>query len=222
MQITLTAEFTAAFPEGVFGALVVRGCPNRPRATALRPRQREVEARLREQFAARPIEDDAVAGPYAAYFKRWGQRYPVAHQAKTILAGRPIEGPSALVEAMFTAEVATLVLTSGHDLAALAGALLVDVARDGDRYTRLGGKEQALRPGDMVVRDGEGIIACVVHGPDFRTRLRDDTDAALFGAWCPVGLSEQVVAHHLEVLSALIRLEWPAAQLDPPLIHSSG
>ncbi len=222
MQITLTAEFTAAFPEGVFGALVARGCPNRLRATALRPRQREVEARLREQFAARPIEDDAVAGPYAAYFKRWGQRYPVAHQAKTILAGRPIEGPSALVEAMFTAEVATLVLTSGHDLAALAGALLVDVARDGDRYTRLGGKEQALRPGDMVVRDGEGIIACVVHGPDFRTRLRDDTDAALFGAWCPVGLSEQVVAHHLEVLSALIRLEWPAAQLDPPLIHSSG
>lgn len=117
MRITLTAEFTAAFPEGVFGALVARGCPNRPRATALRPRQREVEARLREQFAARPIEDDAVAGPYAAYFKRWGQRYPVAHQAKTILAGRPI---------------------------------------------------------------------------------------------------------HLEVLSALIRLEWPAAQLDPPLIHSSG
>jgi DNA/RNA-binding domain of Phe-tRNA-synthetase-like protein len=222
VQITLTAEFAAAFPEGVFGALLVRGCPNRPRATALAPRQRELETRLREQFATRAIEDDAVARPYVAYFKRWGQRYPVVHQAKSILAGRPIEGPSALVEAMFTAEVATLVLTSGHDLVALSGALVVDAARDGDRYTRLSGKEQALRPGDMVVRDGDGIIACVIHGPDFRTRLRDGTDAALFGAWCPVGLSPGVVAHHLEELATLIRLEWPAARVDPPLIRSSS
>jgi len=163
-----------------------------------------------------------VAQAYAGYFRRFGSRYPVVHQAKTILAGRPIESPSALVEAMFTAEVDSLVLTSGHDLDVLAGSLTVDVARDGDRYTKINGKEQALKPGDMVVRDAEGVIASVLYGPDFRTRLREESSAALFGAWCPVGLTAAAAEVHLDFLAALLRQEWPDAAIEPVrILHAS-
>lgn len=218
MEIELTANFREAFPDGIFGALIARHCPNRVRAAALGPAQRAIEARLRERFPGDTLDSDPVALAYAAYFRRYGARYPVVHQARTIIVGRTIESPSALVEVMFTAEVDSLVLTSGHDLAALAGPLRVDVARAGDVYTKLSGKEQVLKPGDMVVRDAEGIIACVLYGPDFRTRLRPKTHAALFGAWCPAGLSAGIAEAHLTTLAGLLRQEWPETIVEAPRI----
>lgn len=216
MRIALTQAFHTAFPDGVFGALVIRDCPNRPRATAIAGEQRMVEARLRERFTEDTIDSDATAMAYASHFRRFGGRYPVTHQAKTILAGRAIESTSALVEVMFTAELDSLVLTSGHDLGALRDPLYVDVARAGDAYTKLSGKEQAPRPGDMIVRDAGGIIASVIYGPDSRTRLREDSPAALFGAWCPRGIPAAAVEAHLETLARLLRREWPGATVEGP------
>jgi DNA/RNA-binding domain of Phe-tRNA-synthetase-like protein len=221
MEVALSPQFQEAFPDGIFGALIVGACPNRPRASALSASKRAVESGLRTRWAREPIEADPVARAYAAYFKRYGQRYPVTHQARTVLGGRPIEGPSALVDAMFAAEIDTLILTSGHDLDVLSGALLVDVGRAGERYTKINGKDQAIAPGDMVVRDAAGVIASVIHGPDFRTRLRETSQAALFGAWCPAGIGMDVAVRHLAALAALLRLEWPEAAIGSPQILTS-
>ena len=222
MVIELSPTFRAAFPEGIFGALVARGCPNRSRATAIDGELRAIEDALRARYPGDTIDADPVAAAYAAYFRRHGGRYPVVHQAKTILSGRPIESPSALVTAMFGAEVERLVLTSGHDHDALRGTLYVDVAGDGEIYTKLSGKEQRLRPGDMIVRDDDGVIASVIHGPDVRTRLRPESSAALFGAWCPAGVPVPAVEAHLASLARLLRLEWPNAHVDPPRIFTSA
>ncbi|HET8679796.1 MAG TPA: hypothetical protein VFM39_06720 [bacterium] len=222
MLIDLTPAFCLAFPSGLFGALIVRGCPNRTRATALVAEKRAVEARLRERFGVEGIDGDPVARAYAEHFRRHGTRYPVVHQAKAVLQGRSIESPSALVEVMFTAELDSLVLTSGHDLESLSGPLRVDVALDGDVYTKLSLKEQTTRRGDMVVRDAEGIIASVLYGPDHRTRVREETTAALFGAWCPLGITAAAVEAHLDTVAVLVRREWPDAAIDPPRIVSAS
>jgi DNA/RNA-binding domain of Phe-tRNA-synthetase-like protein len=216
LDIEVTPEFRQVHPDGVFGALIVRGVANRPRPTALDCEMRAVEEGLRARFPCDAIDGHPLARAYAAYFKRFGGRYPVVHQAKTILSGKAIESGSALVAAMFTAELDTLVLTSGHDLDALAGPLRVDVAADGDAYTKISGKPQALRAGDMIVRDREGVIASVLYGPDHRTRIRPESHAALFGAWCPVGASADVVERHLAVIARLIHLEWPGAGVEAP------
>ena len=221
ITVDLTAAFRAAFPQGVFGVLVVRQCPNRPQVAAVDEELRAIESSLRTHYPGDAIDTDPTARAYAAHFRRYGGRYPVVHQAKTILSGRPIESPSALVTAMFAAEVESLVLTSGHDPEALRGPLRVDVSVDGDAYTKLSGKEQRLRPGDMVVRDDEGIIASVIHGPDDRTRLRGESAAALFGAWCPAGVAATAVEAHLTSLARLVRLEWPGAEIEPPRVLSS-
>lgn len=222
MRIELTPAFREAYPEGVFGALVARSCPNRPRAAAIGSDQRIVEARLRERFPGNTIDVDPTAIAYASHFRRFGVRYPVVHQTKTIIAGRPIQSTSALAEVMFTAELDSLVLTSGHDLLALQDSLTVDIAGAGDTYTKISGKEQVPRPGDMVVRDTQGIIASVVYGPDFRTRLQEDSAAALFGAWCPVGISTDVIEAHLATLAGLLRREWPGAAVEDPHILRAG
>jgi DNA/RNA-binding domain of Phe-tRNA-synthetase-like protein len=215
MKIAITPTFCSAYPEGIFGVLIARGCANRPQTLSIAEDKRAVEGRLREKFPGEAIDADPVARAYAQYFRRYGGRYPVVHQAKTVLAGRSIESSSALVEAMFTAELDSLVLTSGHDLGSLRMPLAVDVSLAGDVYTTLSGKDRVLKAGDMVVRDAEGIIASVGYGPDDRTRLRPDTNAALFGAWCPVGIAPTVVEAHLETLAALLKQEWPASTVEP-------
>src|SRR3989337_1806271 len=144
MEIELTPAFREAFPEGIFGALIARDCPNRARALAIGPAQRIVETRLRERFPDDTIDSDPVALAYAVYFRRYGARYPVVPQARTIIVGRAIDSPSALVEVMFTAEVDSLVLTSGHDLDALAWALRVDVAPARRAHTKLSRQETEL------------------------------------------------------------------------------
>ncbi len=215
MKIAVTPAFCSAYPDGIFGVLITRGCANRPQTLAIGADKRVVEGRLREKFPGEAIDADPVARAYAQYFRRYGGRYPVVHQAKTVLAGRSIESNSALVEAMFTAELDSLVLTSGHDLNALRFPLAIDVAVAGDTYTKLSGRDQMLRAGDMIVRDAEGIIASVAYGPDDRTRLRPDTDEALFGAWCPVGIAPMIVEAHLEKLATLLRQEWPTSIVEP-------
>jgi len=222
MRIELTQAFRDAYPGGIFGALVARGCPNRPRAAAIGSDQRIVETRLRERFPGSTIDVDPTAIAYASHFRRFGVRYPVVHQAKTIIAGRPIQSTSALAEVMFTAELDSLVLTSGHDLLALRDSLMVDVAGAEDTYTRISGKEQVPRLGDMVVRDTQGIIASVVYGPDFRTRLQDDSGAALFGAWCPIRIPAKVIEAHLATLADLLRREWPGATVENAHILRAG
>ncbi|MBI3997921.1 MAG: hypothetical protein HY355_02730 [Armatimonadetes bacterium] len=222
MLIELTPAFHETYPEGIFGALIARGVPNRARPVALGEDQRAVEADLRARFTEDTIDADPVARAYAGYYRRFGARYPVTHQARTILTGRPIESPSALVATMFTAEVHNLVLTSGHDLETLRWPLRVDAAEEGEVYTKLSGKEQRLRAGDMVVRDQEGVIASVLYGPDLRTRLRPESHAVLFGAWCPVGVARPTVETHLLTIGRLIRREWPDAAIDPPLIVAAA
>src|SRR5713226_5934015 len=113
MKITRTPAFCSAYPDGIFGVLIARGCANRPQTPAIAAVKWGVEGRLRERFPGETIDTDPVARAYAQYFRRYGGRYPVVHQAKTVLAGRTIESTSALVEAMFTTELDSLVLTSG-------------------------------------------------------------------------------------------------------------
>jgi DNA/RNA-binding domain of Phe-tRNA-synthetase-like protein len=60
---------------------------------------------------------------------------------------------------MFMAELASLVLTAGHDLDSLEGSLRADVSADGDRYELLNGAEAVLVPGDMLMADGAGIVS---------------------------------------------------------------
>jgi DNA/RNA-binding domain of Phe-tRNA-synthetase-like protein len=197
------------------GVLVMDGVAN-PRAHAgLEARVIDIEASLRQRYAGMQRAELAAlptVQAYLAHYKAFGQNYHVLRQLESVaLKGKPLASPSALVLAMFAAELDSLLLTAGHDLAAVETPVVLDASRGGERFVGIGGQEHLVRGGDMLMHDARGIISAVIYGPDQRTRLNADTRSALFTTYAPAGIETALIEGHLEQIAELVRCVSPEA-----------
>ena len=86
----------------------------------------------------------------------------------------------------------------------------------------MNGSEQALRAGDMMMVDGEGIVSTVVYGPDRRTRITPETREVLFAVYAPAGVGESSVRDHLADIRANVLLVAPEAETGPLATRAAG
>jgi DNA/RNA-binding domain of Phe-tRNA-synthetase-like protein len=121
---------------------------------------------------------------------------------------------AALVEAMFMAELKNLLLTAGHDLNMIEPPLRIDVAKGTESYIRLNGEEQTLKAGDMMIADANGILSCIIYGPDHRTRIRPETNRVVFMVYAPPGIEARVVNNHLEDIRENVTVIAPGACVE--------
>jgi DNA/RNA-binding domain of Phe-tRNA-synthetase-like protein len=209
--LVVTDAWRSAFPGAVVGALAMRDVGNPEHSPGLEAAKRRLEEQLRA--GERGAETEPVLRAYVDYSRDRGKTYHVkAQRESVVLKGKPIPRRAALVEAMFMAELANLVLTAGHDLDALKTPLRVAVTAAGDRYVLLGGAEAVLDRGDMMMADGAGIVSSVLRGPDRRTRITRGTCNVLFAAYAPAGVGEPVVRAHLQHIRVNVELLAPQAE----------
>jgi DNA/RNA-binding domain of Phe-tRNA-synthetase-like protein len=223
LEVQVSTEWHEQFPGAHVGMLVLDGVVNPSRSTALEERTREIETSLREQYAGMQ-RAELVAVPaiqaYQPHYRSFGQTYHVLRQLESVaLKSKPLTSPSTLVLAMFAAELQSLLLTAGHDLASVDPPIVLDASRGGEQFVGIGGREQLLRPGDMLMHDGQGIISAVIYGPDQRTQLSEDTRAALFTTYAPAGIPTEAIEQHLAQIAALVRVVAPAATIKLRAIY---
>ena len=152
---------------------------------------------------------------YRDYYKQFNKTYHVQHQLESLVfKDRDIPKVAALVEAMFMAELKNLLLTAGHDLNAIEPPLRIDVAKGTESYIRMNGEEQTLKAGDMMISDANGIVSCIIYGPDRRTRIRPDTDRVVFTVYAPPGIEERDVSRHLEDIRENVTVIAPGASVE--------
>jgi DNA/RNA-binding domain of Phe-tRNA-synthetase-like protein len=220
LEIVATDAWRSSFPGAVVGTLVMRGVRNPEQSAALDAEKRRLEERLRAAAASSERGeqgDDRVLAAYRDYYRSRGKTYQVKSQWESVARKRkPIPSRAALVEAMFMAELGSLILTAGHDLDAVAPPVHVDVTAENDRYVLLNGTEAVLAGGDMTMRDGAGIVASVLRGPDLRTRITPKTRNVLFVAYAPAGVGEDAVRRHLDHIRVYVRLITPQAVSTQP------
>lgn len=207
--LVATDEWRRAFPGAVVGALALRGVSNPEHSPALEDAKRRLEQQLRTGGA----DARGVLNAYVDYYRARGKTYHVKAQHESVaLKGKPIPSRAALVEAMFMAELANLVLTAGHDLDALEPPVRAEVTADGDRYELLSGAEAVLERGDMMMADAAGIVSSVLRGPDRRSRITPRTRSVLFAVYAPPGVDEHAVRAHLEDIRSNVGLVAPEAE----------
>lgn len=87
---------------------------------------------------------------------------------------------------------------------------MVSVARD-DPGEIASGRAVRSEPGDMSIRDSQGILSTVLYGPDQRTRLRPETRSVVFTVYAPSGISDADLDRHLRRIESLVRAQSPSA-----------
>ncbi len=181
-------------------------------------RKVELEKELRSRFAGydrAALKTEPTLAAYSAFYKRFKKTYHVQLQLESLVfKGKSIPRVAGLVEAMFMAELKNLLLTAGHDLDLVRPPVRIEVADGNERYVRLNGQEQQLKPDDMMIADSEGVLSCVIYGPDHRTRIRPETRSVLFTVYAPAGIDRQSVYEHLVDLKDNVRIVSAEAVVD--------
>lgn len=215
----------AAYPGAAAGLLAMEKVENPPAHPELERQKADLETRLRERYG-RLSRAELLAlptlRPYAEYYRRFGKTYHVQLQLESVaLKGKSLPRRAALVEAMFMAELENQLLTAGHDGAAVEAAVRVEVAPENESYVTFNGQTQALRPGDMLMRDARGVISSVLHGPDQRTQIRPETDRVVFAVYAPGGIGATRVEEHLRAITANVRIVAPSASVLSLEVYSA-
>lgn len=214
-MLVASDAWKTAYPGAAAGLLVMEKVVNPSTHPELDRRKGELQAQLRERYGQR-TRAELVGLPtlqaYAEYYGRFKKTYHVQLQLESVaLKGKAVPSRAALVEAMFMAELENQLLTAGHDASEVAGPVRVDVATDGESYVAFNGQAQALKGGDMVMRDTHGVISSVLNGPDQRTRIRPETERVVFAVYAPAGIGSARVAAHLDAIAANVRIVAPSA-----------
>jgi DNA/RNA-binding domain of Phe-tRNA-synthetase-like protein len=214
----VTDAWKLAFPGAHAGVLILKDVVN-PAGHAGLERCKEAlvqELRLRygglERSQLLTIPSLQV---YDDYYKRFKKTYHVQLQLESLVfKGKSIPSMAALVEAMFMAEIKNMLLTAGHDFDALQLPVRLDVTTGDEIYTLIRGQPQQVKPGDMMITDGKGIMSNIIYGPDQRTQIQPGTRNVIYTTYAPAGICEQAVKEHLQDIQEYVRLFAPDAQTD--------
>ena len=225
-MFTVSERWKATYPGAAAGVLAMRDVANPRHHAALDRRKEELENQLRSRFTGydrAALKALPTLQAYNAYYKRFKKTYHVLLQLESVVfKGKSLPRAAALVEAMFMAELKNLLLTAGHDLNAVQRPVGIDVATGRERYVRINGQEQSPKAGDMMIADREGILSCILYGPDFRTRITPETRQVLFTVYAPPGIGEAAVQEHLRDLQANVRIVTPEAKVEMLKVFSAG
>lgn len=213
LPVTVTDAWRQTHPGAQIGLLEISRVDNSVPAPTLDQEKRAIEARLRENYAGFSRKDFLalpVMEAYHRYYRKFGYTYHVLLQLESIvLKGKSLPNVSPLVDANFAAELETLILTAGHDVAQLEAPILIDIARDGDEITQLNGNRKDVPEGDMMMRDAQGVTCTILRGQDNRSPILKATTHVLYVSYVPNGVSEEQVRAQLDAMEKHVRLFAP-------------
>jgi len=218
IEVSGTAEWSTAHPGAVIGLLEIADVDNTFPSPPLNQLKRDTEARLRRDYAGYSRKDflalPAMAA-YEKYYRRFEKTYHVLLQVESIvLKGKHLPDNSPLVDANFTAEVSTLVLTAGHDVDKLVQPVWIDVAHPDDQMTQMGGVVKRVPAGDMVMRDARGLACSILYGQDNRSPITVHTRHVLYVSYVPPGVPLETVEAHLHQVEQNVRVFAPHASVE--------
>lgn len=217
LNITGTADWKEAHPGAIIGLLEITNVQNTTASPELNQRKRLVEAHLRKAYAGftrREFLALSTMAAYEKYYRRFDKTYHVLLQVESIvLKSRNLPDVSPLVDANFTAEVGTLVLTAGHDADRLLEPVIIDIAYPGEAILSMNGETKSIRAGDMVMRDRPGISCTILYGQDNRSPITPETRHVLYVAYAPLGVPAGAVENQLSQIEQNVRLFSSQAQV---------
>jgi DNA/RNA-binding domain of Phe-tRNA-synthetase-like protein len=225
IDISTTREWVSAHPGAIIGLLEISRVNNTNPSPVLDQRKQETEEALRTRYRDFKRADFLalpVMAAYEQYYKRFNKTYHVQLQLESIvLKGKKLPSVSPAVDSYFRAEMETLILTAGHDLAKLRAPLSIDVSHEGDVIPQTTGEPKTIRAGDMVMRQGNDVCCSILYGQEPHSLISAETSHVLYVAYVPPGIPAEIVEDQLRRIEENIRLFSPDITIEQKrLIHA--
>jgi DNA/RNA-binding domain of Phe-tRNA-synthetase-like protein len=226
LSITVTNDWKRSHAGASIGLLELSRVSNPEESPELENRKRELETQLRSTFHGFERNDFLalpILAAYKRYYRQFKKTYHVQLQIESIvLRQKSLPAVSPLVDSNFLAEMETFVLTAGHDAARLHEPILIDVSHEGEQITQMRGSSKAIRAGDMVMRDADGISCSIIYGQDNRSPISTATTHVLYVSYGPPDVSVEAMRTQLQRIEENVRLFSPSAILEQSRLISSG
>lgn len=202
LNITATDGWRQTYPGAIIGLLEVSGLGNVQSNQLMTRRKRETESLLRNKYGKFSRKDflllPAMAA-YTTYYKRFSKTYHVLLQLESLaVKNKCLPHVSPLVDANFTAEVETFILTAGHDADKFKEPLFIDISRPDERMILMNSEIKSLPGSDMIMRDQHGICCSILYGQDNRSMISTATQHVLYVSYAPPGITSQMVMNQLQ------------------------
>lgn len=211
--IKIDKSFHEVYPNAAVGVMIVENAINSKDASDLDDLKQKIEVDLRQNFSEKAVLRNLPAiQAYKTYYKQFKKSYHVLFQLESVIFdGRSIPNSTAMVKAMFMAELDNMLLTAGHDLECVNFPVTIGVAQGNETYTLMNGNTQIPKAKDMCMSDQNAIISSVIYGPDQHTRIQSKTQNAMFVVYAPDGIEKGLISKHLGDIYRYINLFSPNA-----------
>jgi DNA/RNA-binding domain of Phe-tRNA-synthetase-like protein len=217
-MIKISTNWQSSHPGAALGVLTMRKIHSQEISTSLNEKRGILENQLRERYQGMKRTDFLQVpeiAAYSTYYRRFKKTYHLLLQLESVSQkDKSIPTVVPLVQAMFMAELNSLLLTAGHDLDQIHGSIELDSASGEEIYTLLRGEKVTCKSGDMVTADSEDVFCSVIYGQDQRTRITQSTRNVLYVVYVPNGIPAKVIENHLSDLEENVRLITPHAETE--------
>lgn len=179
-----------------FGLALISGCQNPAYPPGFDLYKRKLLRKMRKRETLGQISERIDV--YDRFFTSFGYECPLPiHLKRAIHSGFPRY--NLMVDTHFMAEMCAGILVAVADYQRFDGALMLDVADEGETCLGMGGRDMTTKRGEIVLRDRKEIVCILCQGPDEKTRVKDDTHDVLFYAYGVPGIEGEYLEAGLTI-----------------------
>ncbi len=205
MALNIESKLHKRFPELEVLTCQIRGVRVEKRNLKLEKFKEEIMKQVREQYDLDSLRDLSTFRAYRDFFWRVGidptKSRPAAEALiRRVLGGRSIPNINTLVDAYNLASVKTEIALAAFDADRLKGVLLMRFAIGGEEFLGIGmEKSMVLQGGEIVISDGEKLVAVYPHRDADNTKITMKTKNVLLLVCGVPGIREETLQKAAQV-----------------------
>ena len=199
--VSLNIEFhlQKSFPELKALTCQIMGVGVEKRKVELESFKEEVMKQVREQYDLESLRNLSTFRAYRDFFWRVGidptKNRPAAEALiRRVLGGKVIPNINTLVDAYNLASIKTEIALAAFDADRLKGGLLMRFAIKGEEFLGIGmEKPMVLQGGEIVISDGEKLVAVYPHRDADNTKITMKTKNVVLSVCGVPGIGEETL-----------------------------
>jgi len=181
MDLKIDIQLKTRFPELKVLTCEIKGVKVEKQNAELEKFEDEIMKHVRERYNLESLKDGSTFRAYRDFFWKIGidptKIRPAAEALiRRVLGGKTIPRINTLVDAYNLASIKTEIALAAFDADKLKGELIMRFAEKGEEFLGIGmEKPMLLKGGEIVVSDGEKLVAVYPHRDADDTKITEKT-----------------------------------------------